>query len=447
MGGAVRLANAGGWARAMAGACCSQAGGQGLLRLLQRRLSVGLGNQQMSSVFVQLQEPRPRVSQGLALWDLGFRPFYLVAALLALLSVPLWALQFGGLLGAGGLRGAVWHAHEMVFGYALAIVIGFLFTAGRNWSGKATPTGRPLMALVALWLLARVLVLTPWAWPAMLVNLAVPWAAAWGLWRALAAGGNKRNYFFVGLLLAMGVAAALLHLNLMGLLALPRPLAAGLGLPLALDIVLFMIAVMAGRVLPMFSNNGVPGMSARRDERVERVAMGAVLLLLVCDGLGLDGPVLVAALTLALLAHAARWWLWQPWKTLGNPLVWVLHAAYAWLLLHLALRAAAALGLLPPGPATHALTVGLIGLMTLGMITRTALGHTGRPLRAGPVELAAYLAMLGAGLVRVFVPLLLPAALMTAVWLSAALWSLAFALYLWRYAPILLRPRADGLPG
>ena len=401
----------------------------------------------MSSVFVQLQEPRPRVSQGLALWDLGFRPFYLLAALLALLSVPLWALQFSGLLSAGGLRGAAWHAHEMVFGYALAIVIGFLFTAGRNWSGKATPTGRPLMALAGLWLLARVLVLTPWVWPALLVNVAVPWLAGWGLWRALAAGANKRNYFFVGLLFAMGLAVAALHLNLLGLLPLPRPMAAGLGLPLALDMVLFMIAVMAGRVLPMFSNNGVPGMRARRDERLERVAMGSVLFLLACDGLGLDGPVLLTALTLALAAHCARWWLWQPWKTLGNPLVWFLHAAYAWLLLHLALRAAATLGLLPAGPATHALTVGLIGLMTLGMITRTALGHTGRPLKAGPVELAAYLAMLGAGLVRVFVPLLMPAALMQAVWISAGLWSLSFALYLWRYAPMLIRPRVDGLPG
>ncbi len=399
-----------------------------------------------SSVFVQLQEPRPRVSQGLALWDLGFRPFYLLAALLALLSVPLWALQFSGVL-AGGLRGAAWHAHEMVFGYALAVIIGFLFTAGRNWSGQPTPTGRPLMALAALWLLARVLVLTPWAWAALLVNMAVPWAAAWGLWRALRAGGNKRNYFFVGLLLAMGVAVGALHLNLMGLLRLPARLEAGLGLPLALDIVLFMIAVMAGRVLPMFSNNGVPGMAARRDDRVERFALGTVLGLAALDVLGLHGPLMAAALALALLAHGWRFALWQPWKSLANPLVWVLHAAYAWLLIHLALRGAAELGWIAAGPATHALTVGLIGLITLGMITRTALGHTGRPLRAGPFEIAAYAAMLGAALLRVFLPLIMPTALMTAVQLSAALWSLAFALYLWRYTPLLMKPRADGLPG
>ncbi|MDC8786415.1 NnrS family protein [Roseateles koreensis] len=406
----------------------------------------------MSSVFVQLQEPprRRHPGKGLALWDLGFRPFYLLAATLALLSIPLWALQFSGLLGEGFLRGPTWHAHEMVFGYALAIVIGFLFTAGRNWSGQPTPTGRPLMALALLWVLARVLVLVPvgpWVWASMAVNVAVPWAAAWGLWRALRAGNNRRNYFFVLLLLAMGLATGALHLNLLGHLSLPAALGQGLGLPLALDVLLFMIAIMAGRVVPMFSNNGVPGMNAQRAPRVEQAALGSVLLLGACDAVGLSGPLLLLALLPALVAHGWRWLLWQPWKTLRNPLVWVLHAAYAWLLVHLALRAAAALHWLPASPATHALTVGVIGMMTLGMITRTALGHTGRALKAGPIETGAYLALLLAGLLRVFLPLMLPATTMLAVGVSAGLWALAFALYLWRYVPLLLRPRVDGLPG
>lgn len=397
----------------------------------------------MSSVFVPLQEPRPRQQGGLALWSLGFRPFYLLAALQALLSVPLWALQFSGLLEHAWLRGAAWHGHEMVFGYTLAVIIGFLFTAGRNWSGQPTPTGRPLMALAALWLLARVLVLTPYAGAAALVNVAVPWLAAWGLWRALRAGSNKRNYFFVALLLLMGLACGALHLSLMGWL----PAAPGWGLPLALDVVLFMVAVMAGRVVPMFSNNGVPGLQARREPAVEKAALGSVIALALLDAAGIQGVLLSIVLPLTLAAHLLRWWLWQPWKTLRNPLVWVLHAAYLWLPLHLGLRTAAHLGWIAAGPATHALTLGVIGLITLGMITRTALGHTGRPLKAGPFEMAAYLALLAAALLRVFLPVLHPAALMLAVQLSAALWSLAFGLYLWRYAPILMRPRADGLPG
>ena len=387
------------------------------------------------------QAPAP--VPGGALWALGFRPFYLLAAALAVLSVPLWALQFGGWLGTPVLRGAAWHGHEMVFGYALAVLIGFLFTAGRNWSGQPTPTGPALMALAAAWVLARALVLAPWPAAAAVANVAVPWLAAWGLWRALHAGGNQRNYFFVGLLVLMGLAAGVFHATEQGWVALPR----GLGLPVALDLVLFMIAVMGGRVIPMFTNNGVPGVNARRDARVEKAALGSTLMLLASDALGLGGAPLAVLLALAWLAHAMRWLLWQPWKTLRVPLVWVLHLAYAWLLVHLALRAAAALEILPPGPATHALTVGVIGSITLGMMTRTSLGHTGRPLKATWIETTAYLSLTGAALVRVAGPLLLPAGLRHAAATSAALWAVAFLLFLWRYGPFMVRPRADGRPG
>ncbi|MEY8878837.1 MAG: NnrS family protein [Leptothrix sp. (in: b-proteobacteria)] len=399
----------------------------------------------MATLLIQLDEPTRRAAPGgrLALWDLGFRPFYLLAAAFAALSVPLWALQFSGWITHAWLRGPLWHAHEMLFGYTLAIVVGFLFTAGRNWSGQPTPTGRALQALALLWLAGRVLVLTPFGVAAMVVNVAFPLLAAWGLWRALRAGNNRRNYFFVGLLVLLALAAAVIHLAQLQWLTLPT----GLGVPVALDVVLFMIAVMAGRVLPMFSNNGVPGMNARRDPRLEKLALGSVLALLLADALGLHGAWLAALLGLTLLAHAARLALWQPWKTLRNPLVWVLHAAYLWLPLHLALRAAAELCWIAAGPATHALTLGVIGTLTLGMMTRTALGHTGRPLRAGRVETAIYLAVLAAALVRVAVPLLAPAWLLAAVGVSAALWSLAFVLYLLRYTPFLLRARADGQPG
>jgi uncharacterized protein involved in response to NO len=398
----------------------------------------------MATLLIQPREPvATPPPHRLALWDLGFRPFYLLAALFAALSVPLWALQFSGVIAQPWLRGPLWHAHEMVFGYTLAIVVGFLFTAGRNWSGQATPTGPALMALAGLWLAGRVLVLTPWGVAAAAVNVAFPLLAAAGLWRALRAGANRRNYFFVGLLLALAGAAAVLHLGQLQWLGLP----AGLGLPVALDLVLFIIVVMTGRVVPMFTNNGVPGAQARREPRLETLALGSVLALLAADASGLQGLPLALLAALALAAHTARWVLWQPWKTLRQPLVWVLHAAYFWLLAHLGLRAAAALGWVAAGPATHALTVGLIGMLTLGMITRTALGHTGRPLRAGRIETAAYLAMLGAALARVVLPLIDAAWLMPAVAASAALWSLAFVLYLLRYTPLLLWPRADGQPG
>ena len=170
-------------------------------------------------------------------------------------------------------------------------------------------------------------------------------------------------------------------------------------------------------------------------------------MLLAGEALGLAGAPLAVLLLLALLAHAMRWLLWQPWKTLRVPLVWVLHFSYAWLLVHLALRAAATLEILPPGPAIHALTVGVIGSITLGMMTRTSLGHTGRVLKATWVETTAYLGITLAALVRVAVPLLMPAGLRHAAALSAALWAVAFVLFLWRYAPFLMHARVDGKPG
>lgn len=380
---------------------------------------------------------------GWGLWNLGFRPFYLLAALLAAVSVPLWALQFSGWLAQPVFETAAWHAHEMVFGYALAVIIGFLLTASRNWTGRPTPTGGHLMALAALWLLARVLTLSPWLGASMLVNLAVPWAVAWALWRVLSAVQNRRNYFFVALLVLMGCMSAVLHLQKAGALAASPSEA----LKTALDLVVFIIVVMAGRVVPMFSNNGVPGLKATRNNTIERLALGSVLVLACLDALGLQGPAMAVLLFLAMLIHGARWLLWQPWGTRKNALVWVLHAAYFWLPVHLALRAAAEMQWIVSGAATHALTMGLLGMITLGMMTRTALGHTGNPLRAGTAEVWMYSLVMGATLIRVVGPLVLPQHTLVAVQVAAVLWSAAFAVYLWRYTPLLIRPRADGQPG
>jgi uncharacterized protein involved in response to NO len=400
----------------------------------------------MNTPLIPLLEPDRHLQPApprFALWALGFRPFYLLAALWALVGIPLWALQLSSGRAAGWTSGLSWHAHEMVFGYTLAVVVGFLFTAGRNWSGQPTPTGPMLMVMAGLWLCARVLAFSPWELAAGLANALFAWAAAWGLWRALHAGNNRRNYFFVALLVGMGLASLGLHLQATGLIRWPQ----GLGVTAALDIVLFMIAVMGGRVIPMFSNNGVPSMNARRHPWVEPVALASVLILLAADALGLGGSPLAYVAAASATAHLVRWLLWQPWRTWRNPLVWILHAAYAWVPVHLALRAAAAWNLVAIGPATHALTLGAIGGLTLGMITRTALGHTGRPLRAGPWETTAFGAMMLAAAVRVLVPLFEPAWLLPAVHTSAALWCIAFVCYLIRYLPILCRARVDGREG
>ncbi len=347
------------------------------------------------------------------------------------------------MLPAAVLRGSAWHGHEMLFGYALAVVAGFLFTAVRNWSQRDTPEGATLAAIVLLWLAGRVLVLTPFATAAAAVNALFPLAVAVGIGVPLFTSGNRRNYFFVALLAGIAVAVVVFHLASAGLVAWP----ARMGLQAGLDIVLFIVAVVGGRVIPMFTNNGVPGAGATRKAWLEKASLGALLALLALDVAGFGGPLLVIVALGAGALHAARLWLWHPWRTLRTPLVWSLHAAYAWIVVHLLLRALAALGLAAEPLATHALTIGVIGGMTLAMMTRTARGHSGRPLRADAWEFAMYSLVHLSALARVAGPFVAPSAYMATVLASAALWSAAFAAYAIRYWPILTRPRIDGKPG
>jgi uncharacterized protein involved in response to NO len=218
-------------------------------------------------------------------------------------------------------------------------------------------------------------------------------------------------------------------------------------LQLGLDVVLVIMAVVGGRVIPMFTNNGVPGTSARRLPWVERLALGGLLLLAVAD-LAQAPESVIAALCAALaLSHSWRLALWQPWRTLRTPIVWILHAAYGWIVVSLALRTLTALGLVATSFAVHALTIGAIGGLTLAMMTRTARGHTGAPLAADRRDVAIYVLVMLAALVRVGGGLALPRYYLPTVIGAAACWTAAFMLYAFAYAPRLVRPRADGKAG
>src|SRR5208282_5544761 len=199
----------------------------------------------------KLESARPLATHApaaIALWNLGFRPFYLLASVFAALSVALWTCEYAGYLPAGYLRIPVWHGHEMLFGYTLAVITGFLFTAVRNWTGQPTPTGALLAGYAALWVAGRVLVLTPYALAAALANAAFPVAVAVGIGIPLVRSGNRRNYFFIALLVLLGLATLAVHLSFLGVLAWPQLISLQVGL----DVVLFIMAVMGGRVIPMF---------------------------------------------------------------------------------------------------------------------------------------------------------------------------------------------------
>jgi uncharacterized protein involved in response to NO len=363
----------------------------------------------------------------MALFALGFRPLYLLAGAYAALSVPLWALQYARWLPGVNL---LWHAHEMLFGYAFAVIAGFLLTAVRAWTSRPTPSGAALAAIAALWVAARVAAFHS-LFVSSVLDLLFAASVAWGLGRPIVATRN-RNWYFIVFVLALGLASLAFQ-------AWPQ-----VALAVGLDVVLLVIAIMGGRVIPSFTNNAIPGAGARRNRWVEYGALGLVVVVLLFDLLQL--PIWPIAFAAAAL-HAARLALWAPMATRGRPILWILHLSYAWVVVHLLLRGLADFDLVPAGLATHALTVGVIGGLTLGMMTRTARGHTARPLHVGPWEAAAYVLVHAAAVVRVLVPLLLPESYVSLVVVSAVLWSAAFAIFTAVYIPILSRPRLDGQPG
>lgn len=398
----------------------------------------------MSSPVAPARPPIEPAKNHFALWNLGFRPFYLLAGTFSALSILAWVGHWTGWLGAQVYLGDPrWHAHEMIFGYAFAVIVGFLFTAGRNWTNQPTPSGIPLAAIAALWLAARVLVLTPWHDVAAAADTAFAIVASIGMGLPLLASRNRRNYFFVPLLLGFGAANLVFYLAVAGVVDFPVQR----GLQVGLDLILFVVTVMGGRVIPMFTDNALPGTHTVRRLWLERTVLASTLGLLAADLLNLPPAAIALVAAMAGVAHAARLAFWKPWATAGHPILWILHLSYAWIPVHLLLRSLAAYEIVPGTLATHALTVGAIGGITIGMMTRTSRGHTGRPLRASPVETVAYVLVHLAAAVRVFLPLAAPELQLAAIVASGILWSAAFVLFTVAFWPVLTRPRLDGKPG
>ncbi|OBV37904.1 NnrS family protein [Janthinobacterium psychrotolerans] len=380
---------------------------------------------------------------GHPVWQLGFRPFYLLAALFAAVSIPLWLASYMGVATAPLQVSMGWHMHEMVFGFAVAVVVGFLFTAGRNWTGLPTPQGWHLMALAGLWLAGRVAMLAAPAPVAAAIDLLFLPLCAWPLFQVLRRSGNHRNLFLVGLLALLTIANGLYHASAMDLLALSYfvPVQA------AIFIIVLIESVLGARVIPMFTRNGAPGSTPVSSPKRALVAVGLMAAAGVAWIAGAPG-LLTAPLALAAGAMSlANLLAWQPQRTLRVPLLWILHLSYAWIGIGFLLLAAASLDWLPASVAFHALTVGSMAGLIIGMMTRTTLGHTGRPLKAGAKEAAMYwLVQLGA-LARLLAAVG-PAPLAIAALLAAGVcWSAAFILYAVTYAPYLWRPRVDGREG
>jgi uncharacterized protein involved in response to NO len=381
-----------------------------------------------------------RLYTGPAVLSFGFRPFFLGAALWAVIAAPLWLWVHL----AGEDWPAIdrdWHVHEMLFGYVGGVIAGFLLTAVPNWTGRLPVTGLPLAGLVGLWVAGRVAMLLAPALPAAAaIDAAFLVVFAGVIWREVLAGRNWRNLPVAVMVTLLAVANLAFH----GRIVLPD-----LG-PLAergaVGMVALLIAFIGGRVVPSFTRNWL-------------VQAGGTPLPATTDGIDKAGMVMVAvavagwialpdqrltgfALGLGGLATLFRLSRWRTTGVLAEPLVWSLHAGYAWLGLGLILVGASVLdpGAFPRTAGLHALLTGAAGVMTLAMMTRATLGHTGRERLADQATVALYLAVNLSAVCRVAAAFVLDARPGLLV-VAGTFWVVAFGLFVFRYGPMLVRPR------
>jgi uncharacterized protein involved in response to NO len=387
----------------------------------------------------------------ISLHHLGFRPFFMLAGIFAVfsMSVWMWLYQGNGVLPtADSLSSITWHAHEMIYGYSLAVVAGFLLTAIRNWTGVQTLHGIPLLLLALLWLLARIMPLLDH--PSSLYLMAV-----------------FDLMFNVGLCIAtlypvikvkqwsqMGVWSKVLLLlltNMLFYLGLFGQLEPGVtwGLYGGLYLVLSMVLLMGRRVIPFFIEKGVDENVSLVNRRWVDISSLVLMLVFILAEVFLPFPRL--AMLVALLLSVVHGYRLIGWHTSGiwrKPLLWILYVAYGWIVLGFALKGAMLFVPIHTMLVVHAFAVGGIGLVTLGMMARVALGHTGRNVFEPPSVLTAvFLVLVIGSLARVLLPMIAPAGYTLWMGITQACWILGFALFSLIYTPMLIKPRVDGSYG
>ncbi len=386
-----------------------------------------------------------------ALFAYGFRPFFLGAGLLAALAIPMWAGSFvwGMPLGTDW-PAALWHGHEMLFGFIGAAIAGFLLTAVPSWTGERGFGGRPLAMLVGLWLFGRILVATSAHWPLRLVaavDLAFLPALALFVLPPLVRARNRNTPL-------LGILAALWSTNAAFYWALGSHDAALArhALLIGIDVVLLLVTVIGGRIVPAFTSAALKQRGVLAPLRISPVltalAVGAMILVIASDLTAPETRIAGAVALAAGVIQAVRLARWGGLRTLQMPIVWVLHVAYFWLPLGLALKGLALLGHLALAAFyLHALTIGAIATMIVAVMTRASLGHTGRALIVARPTVLVYGLLSAAAIVRVFGPAFIALPYRIDILIAASLWTAAFAFFLSVYAPILLAPRVDGKPG
>ncbi|CAG0949379.1 hypothetical protein PHYC_00105 [Phycisphaerales bacterium] len=377
-----------------------------------------------------------RGSRGIAFFQDAFRPFYLGGAIFAALAVPLWlGMWYHGYV-TPSLTPLYWHMHEMVFGFVAAIIVGFLFTAARNWTGLPLPAGAVLAGVFLLWVAGRVGMFFAYGKVVAAVDSAFLLLVAGVLASKFIRARSVSSFPLVVVLLGLGLSNVAFHASMQGLIR-GSPMAA---IEFGLMLVVMIEMIVGGRVVPGFTASAIPGVRQWRWPWLNRLAFAGAAATFVCDGLQVEPRIAGAVAMTAAVLVAVQAAGWNPLATRSRPMLWVLHLAYAGIPVGLCLLGLASFGVASRSAAIHAFAAGSMGGLIIGMITRTALGHSGHPVRAGRAEITAYVLVLLAAVIRV------SAALVPSIYawgmLGAGLaWSAGFLIYAIAYAPILLRAR------
>lgn len=390
---------------------------------------------------MQISEPEPIPVEPIAFLRLGFRPFYLLASLFAILSIPLWVATYFNVLQYAAIN-VVWHMHEMVFGFAAAVVVGFLFTAVRNWTGLWTPRGQELAAFVALWLAGRFAMLTAKPLVAALLDLPFLPVAAFVLCRLIYRSGKTRNLRLVGILGLLSICNLCYHLARLEVIGMPvtKPLHA------AFLLLIVLCTVMGARVIPGFTANATLAKTTSHP-KTDMMALCVMSGCFISWLSSTPGAVTVALSLLGAGLHFLRMRDWKSIKTLQHPLLWILHLSYAWIGIGTALLGLASLGLASASSALHAMSVGAMSSLIVGMIARTTRGHTGQRMLSSPFDILMFSAIQIAAVVRLSANYVAVGVRPHFLIASALMWSAAFLFYIIKYASSLFRPRIDGRPG
>ncbi len=386
------------------------------------------------------------------LFEFPFRIFFLLTALYAILSVPAWLVYlFTGLPLPVGWSAFHWHSHEMLFGFVAPAISGFVLTAVCNWTGSAPVRGRWLFILALLWLAGRIVMWTASWWPLWLVAvvdaLFLAVVALYLTWIILARGSRK-NLILSAVIILLFLANIVMHAGfLTGTTGLLQS-----GVKMAFTLIALLIVIIGGRIIPLFTSNWLR--KEGRDAGLVQVCSKLEVGVLVATVAMLPADLLptqfaVASGVIALIAaslNLIRWWRWNGRVALKEPLLWVLHVGYAWMILGLFLKAGAVFGIVAQTAWLHTLAIGGMALLIVGVMTRVSLGHTGRPMQLPSFAQSIYYFMIVAAVARMLVALQW-LDFRFGVILAGGAWTISFVLFIWFYWPILSSPRVDGRPG